>query len=283
VAKVRDSIFGHGFLAWIETVDGLVSVDTGWDVAAGEPYEGSDLEALVKMSARSGKELTAVLLTHDHPDHCMNLPLLLERWPDARVYAHPNSNADGVTHHLHGGENLQIGGEAIEVLYTPGHSQSRDELCYYLPGEHFLFSGDVAQPQGPSYAFANGPSPVPFFHFGDEYARSLERLIALDPQAMRTGHGDFLGPEQARQWLRVTLATVTRIQELALDLAERYPERESGWLAEAVYDQVADERNYGLRAANRRKREGSYEGLSDYERFDKPGILWAVEQARAII
>jgi glyoxylase-like metal-dependent hydrolase (beta-lactamase superfamily II) len=283
VARVKGSIYAHTFLAWIETAEGLVAVDTGWDVAAGEPYEGSDLEALVKASEKSGKALTNILLTHDHPDHCMNLPLLLERWPDARVHAHPRGSARGVTDYLQEGDRLEIGGMLIEVLYTPGHSQSRDELCYYLPRERFLFSGDVAQPQGPSYAYSNGPSPVPFFHYGDEYARSLERLIALDPQAMRTGHGDFLGPEQARQWLRVTLATVTRIEELALELAERYPQRDSQWLVEAVYDQIVDERNFGLRAANRRKREASYEGLSDYERFDRPGILWAVEQARAIL
>jgi glyoxylase-like metal-dependent hydrolase (beta-lactamase superfamily II) len=283
VARVLGNVEGHKFLAWIETAGGLVAVDTGWDVAAGEPYEGSDVEALVMAAESNGKPLTDVLLTHDHPDHCMNLPLLLERWPDARVHAHPNGGVAGVTDHLQGGETLEIDGALIQVLYTPGHSQARDELCYYLPRERFLFSGDVAQPQGPSYAYSNGPSPVPFFHFGDEYARSLERLIALDPQAMRTGHGDFLGPEQARQWLRVTLATITRIQELALELAERYPQRDSAWVAEAVYDQVADERNYGLRAANRRKREASYEGLSDYERFDRPGILWAVEQARAIL
>lgn len=276
-------VSGNTFLAWIETDGGLIGVDTGYDVATGNPYEGSDLQAITQASEATGKPLTDILLTHDHWDHCANLPLLRERWPDVQLYAHPNSSAENVTTPLSGGETLTLDGLRVEVLYTPGHSAHRDELCYYLPDYRLLFSGDVAQPQGPSYAYSNGPSPVPFFYFGDDYHRTLERLIALDPQHMRTGHGDFMGPEQARQWLRVTLATVLRIQELALGLTERYPNKDDNWLVESIYDQVADERHYGLRAANQRKRRSNDEQPSDYERFDKPGILWAVQQARAIV
>jgi hydroxyacylglutathione hydrolase len=260
----------------------LVAIDTGWDVASGRPYDGSDVEGLVQASAATGKALSHVLLTHDHPDHVLNLPLLVERWPDVGVYGHDNGSVEGVTDRLQGGETLECGGETIQVLYTPGHSAARDELCYYLPEHRFLFCGDVVQPQGPSYEYSTGPSPIPFFHYGDDYRHSLERLIGLDAHYMRTGHGDFLGPEQARQWLRVTLATVSRIEALALELAERYPAKDEARLAEMIYDQVADERHFGLRAANQRKRQGSYEGATDYERFDRPGILWAVKQAREI-
>lgn len=276
-------VSANTFLAWIEADEGLIAVDTGYDVAAGHSYEGSDLEAIAQASEATGKPLTHLLLTHDHWDHRANLPLLRERWPDLLLYAHANSSAENVAVQLSGGETLELDGVTVRVLYTPGHSQQRDELCYYLPDYRFLFSGDVAQPQGPSYAYTNGPSPLPFFHFGDDYHRTLERLIALDPQHMRTGHGDFMGPEQARQWLRVTLATVLRVQELALELTERYPNKDDDWLAESIYDQIADERHFGHRAANQRKRQSSYEGTTDYERFDKPGILWAVQQARAIV
>lgn len=283
MTHIYGPVSGNNFLAWIEADDSLIAIDTGWDAARGQPYEGSDLEAITQAGEATGKPLTHILLTHDHRDHVSDLPNLLERWPNARVLAHTNSSVEGVTDSLSGGETLTLGGIAVQVLYTPGHSPHRDELCYYLPDYRFLFSGDVAQPQGPSYAFANGPSPVPFFSDGDDYTRTLERLIALDPQHARTGHGDFLGPEQARQWLRVTLATVLRIQELALDLASRYPTKDDDWLAESIYDQIADERHFGLRAARQRKSQGKDEGASDYERFDKPGILQAVHQARAIV
>lgn len=275
-------VSGHDFLAWIETNNGLVAIDTGWDVGDGQPYQGSDLEAIVQASEKSGKPVTDILLTHDHQDHCMNLPLLLERWPSANVYAHPKGSVTGVTEYLQGGEAIEIGGEQIEVIYTGGHSAKRDELSYYLPEHRLLFCGDVAQPQGPSYAYANGVSPVPYFHDGDDYRHTLERLIALNPLRMRTGHGDFLGPEQVRQWLRVTLATLIRIEELTLTLVERYPNKDEEWLTELIYDYIVDERHFGRRAANKRKRQSSYPGATDYERFDKPGILWMIRQVQEI-
>lgn len=275
-------VSGHTFLAWIETNDGLVAVDSGWDVAAGQPYEGSDLEAITLAGERTGKPLTHILFTHDHWDHRANLPLLRERWADVTVMAHRNSSIEGVNRYLDGGESLDIGGITIQTLDTPGHSQQRDELCYLLPEYRLLFCGDVAQPQGPSYAIVTGPSPVPYFYFGDDYRRTLERLIALDVAHIRTGHGDFLGPEQCRQWLRVTLATVQRIEELAITYVERYPTRAAEWIADLVYDQVIEERHYGLSKGNKRKREATYPGASDYERFDLPGILWFVKEAQQL-
>src|SRR5688572_8384963 len=95
---------GHTFLAWIETAGGLVAVDSGWDVADGEPYEGSDLEAITLAAERAGKPVTHVLFTHDHWDHRANLPHLRERWPEMVVLAHENSTIEGVTRPLRGGE-----------------------------------------------------------------------------------------------------------------------------------------------------------------------------------
>ena len=63
---------------------------------------GVDLRwlVLVQASEKSGKPLTHILLTHDHPDHTANLPLLLERWPEAQVVAHSNSSIEQVTERL---------------------------------------------------------------------------------------------------------------------------------------------------------------------------------------
>lgn len=281
--QLYGSVYGHKFLAWIETNDGLVAIDTGWDVAAGEAYEGSDIEALVLASQKSQKPLTHILLTHDHWDHCANLALLQARWPNVKVYAHTNSSVDGVSEPLYGGETLHLGGIAIKVIYTPGHSANRDELSYYLPDYRFLFSGDVAQPQGPSYSFANGVSPVPYFHDPEAYSDTLETLIELDAKRLRTGHGDFLGPEQVKQWLRVTLATVMRMDELAITLTERYPDKKNDWLVDLLYDYIVDERHYPIRAARQRKRQSTYGNQTDYERFDKPGLLAMIVAARGLM
>ncbi len=283
MAQLYGAVSGHKFLAWIETDEGLVAIDTGWDVAEGEAYEGSDVEALVLASEKSNKPLTHILLTHDHWDHCANLALLQDRWPNVQVYAHAKSSVDSVTRSLNGGETLHLGGITIQVIYTPGHSLNQDELSYYLPDDHFLFSGDVAQPQGPSYSFANGVSPVPYFYYPEAYNDTLERLIQLNPQRLRTGHGEFLGPEQAKQWLRVTLATVMRMDELSVMLVERYLDRENDWLVDLLYDYIVDERHYPIRAASKRKRLYTYGEQSDYERFDKPGMLAMMIEAKALM
>ncbi len=275
-------ITGHTYLAWIETRDGFVAIDSGYDIADGALYEGSDMEALENAVAQSGKPLTHLLFTHDHPDHCLNLPLWRERYPDVVVMAHTNSSLPDVTQSLAGGETLALGGVTLQTLFTPGHSQQRDELCYYLPEYRFLFCGDVVQPNGPSYALANGWSPVPFFFYGDAYRTSLERLIALDVAHMRTGHGDFLGPEQARQWLRVTLTIVLRIEELAITYVERYPTRSEAWIAELIYDQVVEERHFGMKNATERKKHYSHPHATDYDYFDLPGILYFVKQAQSL-
>lgn len=274
-------IWFHGFLAWIEGAERLIAVDTGYDVASGMPFEGSSLDALAESAAATGKPVAHILVTHHHWDHTANLPLLLERWPETSVVGHAANPLAEVTLRITSEERLILGDVQVVALPTPGHSDAGDDVSYWLPEERFLFSGDLAQPQGPSYAASTGPSPVPFFHDGAAYLRSLERLLALDMSAMRTGHGDLLGPEQARQWLRVTYATVGRIAELAIEVVEKYPDRSLDWLCELVYDRVADERHYGFRQANARKRPRSADGgPSDYERFDKPGIRYWVEQAK---
>ena len=272
---------GHHYLSWIITAGGIVAVDTGWDLYRGLPDEESDFFALAQASELARLPLTHILLTHDHIDHTADLSALLQRWPQATVMAHANSSVAAVAETPADGDQMRVGDLTIVAYHTPGHSAQGDELSFWLPDERFLFCGDLAQPQGPSYGYTNGPSPVPFFVDGEAYQRSLARLIALDPQQMRTGHGNLLGPEQSRQWLRVTLATVQRIEALAFELVARYPTRSDDWLIEAIYDQIADERAFGLRRANQRKRQRSFpERDTDYALFDVPGLRWAVEAAR---
>ena len=275
-------IQGHNFLSWIVTASGLVAIDTGWDLYRGLPEDETDFAALQRSSKTLERPLTHILLTHDHIDHVADLDALLARWPNAEVLAHANTSVPKVTRHLSDGEGMDLGGVKIIAYHTPGHSAQRDELSFWLPGDAFLFCGDLAQPQGPSYSYANGPSPVPYFVDGAAYWRSLERLIALDPQQMRTGHGNLLGPEQSKQWLRVTLAVVQRIEELALDLVERYPDRSDDWLIEGIYDQIVEERGFGFRRGRQRKSQHTYPDGSDYDLFDVPGLRWAVQAARGV-
>lgn len=49
----------------------------------------SDAEKLVRMIRASGRELSAVLITHAHPDHYFGLPAIQQAYPAAKVYARP--------------------------------------------------------------------------------------------------------------------------------------------------------------------------------------------------
>ena len=104
--------------------------------------------------------LERVLLTHCHIDHVMGTGFLAdayavpicgpvddaERLPDAeqqsRLFGVPiPSKIAPITHNLNEGDRLKIGDSDICVYDIPGHSNHG--LCFYLPNEKMLFSGDV--------------------------------------------------------------------------------------------------------------------------------------------
>jgi glyoxylase-like metal-dependent hydrolase (beta-lactamase superfamily II) len=76
------------------------------------------------------------------------------------------------THTLGNGERLDLGGRALEVIFTPGHTP--DSLSLLDRRNGLLFTGDTFYP-GPIYLF------VPETDFA-AYSRSVARLAALEPQ-----------------------------------------------------------------------------------------------------
>jgi glyoxylase-like metal-dependent hydrolase (beta-lactamase superfamily II) len=76
------------------------------------------------------------------------------------------------SHSLQDGEQIDLGGRALEVLFTPGHTP--DSLMLLDRKNGLLFTGDTFYP-GPIYLF------VPETDFA-AYTRSVNRLAALEPQ-----------------------------------------------------------------------------------------------------
>jgi glyoxylase-like metal-dependent hydrolase (beta-lactamase superfamily II) len=52
------------------------------------PFSRSDAHRVVAAILDSGKKLTTIFVTHDHPDHFFSLDLLIESFPNAQIVAH---------------------------------------------------------------------------------------------------------------------------------------------------------------------------------------------------
>jgi glyoxylase-like metal-dependent hydrolase (beta-lactamase superfamily II) len=52
------------------------------------PFSRSDAHRVVAAILDSGKKLTTIFVTHDHPDHLFSLDLLIESFPNAQIVAH---------------------------------------------------------------------------------------------------------------------------------------------------------------------------------------------------
>jgi hydroxyacylglutathione hydrolase len=142
--------------------------------------------------------LSKILLTHSHLDHIVdaaplkkkfNVPVLIHNL-DVENLKTPGSDkialflsvegmeADGF---FEDGDVITVGDLQIQVILTPGHSPGG--VCFYLPKEQLVFSGDTL--------FKNSMGRVDFPNSDPSSMwKSLKRLALLPPQTkVYPGHG----------------------------------------------------------------------------------------------
>lgn len=131
--NVRSFILGYypirGFLAWREGDTEALFVDPGgWD------------EAIPALLAGLGLRVTAIALTHGHPDHTGGLEEMVDRLR-APVYAHDRERQlpREPDQALAGGETIAVGSAGWRALPVPGHTPG----CLAYAAGDAVFTGDA--------------------------------------------------------------------------------------------------------------------------------------------
>jgi glyoxylase-like metal-dependent hydrolase (beta-lactamase superfamily II) len=154
------------------------------------------------------RRLTTIYITHGHSDHYLGLPVVLDRFPDARPVAttgtvrqmrqqagsgalddslrarFPGQIAGTVPlpEPLHSPE-LQLEGLPIEVIET-GHTDTLDSTALHVPDLGLIVSGDVAYNHCHMYV---GDTTA---DSRAEWIAALDRLAAVTPTSVVAGHKD---------------------------------------------------------------------------------------------
>ena len=132
-----DSLGPYGNNAYL-----IADRDAGEAVIVDMPAGSREL-----LAALGDLKVTAILLTHTHPDHWADYDLV-KNATGAPVRCHPAEvimPATKIDRPLSDGDEITVGSGAIRALQTPGHTPG--STCY-LAGR-VLFSGDVLFPGGP--------------------------------------------------------------------------------------------------------------------------------------
>jgi glyoxylase-like metal-dependent hydrolase (beta-lactamase superfamily II) len=160
----------EGTNTWIVGRAPAVVIDPG-------PDDASHLRAVAE---RSG-EITAILLTHHHPDHGPGATGLGRMSGAPILAASPRDGEQALAE----GTIVRAGGVALRVIPSPGHTP--DHVVFFEDDQRWLFTGDAVLGRGTSVI--DPPE-------GDlaEYLRSLERMVGLEPEVIYPGHGPVVRP-----------------------------------------------------------------------------------------
>jgi glyoxylase-like metal-dependent hydrolase (beta-lactamase superfamily II) len=175
----------EGTNTWIVGPQPAVVIDPG-------PDDAGHLREVI----HTAREIGAIALTHDHPDHAPGAASLAAM-VGARVFAARGSAGED---RLRDGDLVSAGPTSVRAIATPGHTP--DHLCFFLEADRALFTGDTVLGRGTSVIDPPEGDLV-------KYLRSLTRLRELEPRTIYPGHGP------------VVLAAVAKLDEYLRHREER--------------------------------------------------------------
>ena len=157
---------------------------------------------IIRQIKDSGVILKAVLLTHSHYDHILSVNDIREEF-GITVYAGAEekdlledsslnlSYKSGrikmeisADEYVQDGDEINICGINIKVIHTPGHTKGG--ICWYIPGEGLLFSGDTL------FCNTHGRTDLPTGDPGEIKDSLINKLFILPPDTkVYPGHGEI--------------------------------------------------------------------------------------------
>lgn len=163
------------------------------DVAVIDPGPNHEAHFEALKLALDGKTVTHVLVTHNHSDHSP-LAHSLAEWAGCKTYGKKLVPSPRPTIQLEADDDLDFVPDEyisdgwkcsgsnweLRAIETPGHTSNH--LCFYLPEERALFSGDHIM--GWSTTVISPPDGNMADYFG-----SLDKVLALDPKIIYPTHG----------------------------------------------------------------------------------------------
>jgi glyoxylase-like metal-dependent hydrolase (beta-lactamase superfamily II) len=214
---------GPGTNTYLFGVTEIAIVDPG-------PASDAHVEAIVETA---GAPIRWVLATHTHPDHSPGAALLAAR-TGAEVLGlpapehGPQDETFEPTRLLNDGESLETAEFALDAVHTPGHASNH--LCFRHAATNWLVTGDHVIDG--STVVINPPD-------GDmkAYIDSLQRLRAMDCDALLPGHGDRIDdPTRAIDWI---IEHRLLRERKVLDAVRQHPGRAPRGLVPYVYQDVS--------------------------------------------
>ncbi len=137
---------------YVVTEEGVVAVDA--------PSVEAAQEMVQECQELFGKPITALVLTHPHPDHVLGLDALLQQTGQIPVYAGKGAGQEIQNQgmqvpeklvEIEDKDNVSVGNAMLHLEKVPVQAHSPWDLLLFLQHEQMLFTGDLVVPCNEMY------------------------------------------------------------------------------------------------------------------------------------